>query len=53
MVLLDGSGSAFGWNEFGGGGQDDNCHNIDFTEQCQVVHRAARLQRWPSKVPGH
>ena len=37
----------------GGGGQDDNCHNIDFTEQCQVVHRAARLQRWPSKVPGH
>ena len=47
MMLLAGSGSAFGGNEFGGGGggRDDNCPTIDFVEQCQVVHHAARLQR--------
>ena len=43
-MLLAGPGSALGGNEFGGE-RDDDCPAIDFVEQCQVVHRAARLQR--------
>ena len=46
LMLLAGPGSAFGGNEFGGGGErDEDFPTIDFVEQCQVVHHAARLQR--------
>ena len=45
LMLLAGLGSAFGGNEFGGGEWDDDFPTIDFVEQCQVMHRAARLQR--------
>ena len=44
LMLLTGPGSAFGGNEFGGE-RDDDFPTIDFVEQCQFVHRAARLQR--------
>ena len=45
LMLLAGPGSAFSGNEFGKGGRDDDFATIDFVEQCQVVHHAARLQR--------
>ena len=43
-MRLAGPGSAFGGNGFRGE-WDDDFPTIDFVEQCQVVHRAARLQR--------
>ena len=44
LILLAGPGSAFDGNEFRGE-RDDDFLTIDFVEQCQVVHRAAGLQR--------